>query len=172
MKRPYILLLAVLAASFAPEPARQPSPLPTMPPAPSAPDQFGLIPAQFTDLPGWRDDTAAAVLPALNRTCDRLLKQPNDKSVGQNGMGGTVADWYTPCSAARRIGGFPVRDARPAAAAGRIRPRIRPDRRVPDMPVASPRLAATQKTLDRPLGERVLSPVFKTDRMRSYLHCP
>lgn len=103
MKRPVILLLAVLAASCAPEPARQPPPLPTMPPAPSAPDQFGLIPAQFTDLPGWRDDTAAAVLPALNRTCDRLLKQPNDKSVGQNGMGGTVADWYTPCSAARRI---------------------------------------------------------------------
>ncbi|MBR9972736.1 murein transglycosylase A [Magnetospirillum sulfuroxidans] len=102
MKRLAVLLLAVLAASCAPGSPRQPPPLPPAPPT-AAPDQFGLIPSQFADLPGWRDDAAAAVLPALNRTCDRLLKQPNDKSVGQNGMGGTVADWYTPCSAARRI---------------------------------------------------------------------
>lgn len=97
-----VLLLAALAASCAPEAPRRPPPGPA--PLPQGPDQFGLIPAQFNDLPGWRTDGAAAVLPALNRTCDRVLKQPNDKSIGQNGMGGTVADWYSPCSAARRVG--------------------------------------------------------------------
>ncbi|KAF0224183.1 MAG: membrane-bound lytic murein transglycosylase [Rhodospirillaceae bacterium] len=99
-----VLLLAALAASCAPETPRRPPPAPGPAPLPQGPDQFGLIPGQFNDLPGWRADGAAAVLPALNRTCDRLLKQPNDKSIGQNGMGGTVADWYSPCSAARRIG--------------------------------------------------------------------
>ncbi|CDL00718.1 putative Membrane-bound lytic murein transglycosylase A [Magnetospirillum gryphiswaldense MSR-1 v2] len=99
-----VLLLAALAASCAPETPRRPPPVPGPAPLPQGPDQFGLIPAQFNDLPGWRADGAAAVLPALNRTCDRVLKQPNDKSIGQNGMGGTVADWYSPCSAARRVG--------------------------------------------------------------------
>lgn len=101
MKRLAVLALAALAAACAPETPRRPPPLPA-PQAP-APDQFGLIPARFTDLPGWREDAAAAVLPALNRTCDRLLKLPTDRSVGQDGMGGTVADWYTPCAAAKRI---------------------------------------------------------------------
>lgn len=99
-----VLLLAALAASCAPETPRRPPPVPGPAPLPQGPDQFGLIPAQFNDLPGWRTDGAAAVLPALNRTCDRVLKQPTDKSIGQNGMGGTVADWYSPCSAARRVG--------------------------------------------------------------------
>lgn len=96
--------MAALAASCAPETPRRPPPAPGPAPLPQGPDQFGLIPAQFNDLPGWRADGAAAVLPALHRTCDRLLKQPNDKSIGGNGMGGTVADWYSPCSAARRVG--------------------------------------------------------------------
>lgn len=102
MKRLAVLALAALAAACAPVAPQRPLPSPTPAPVP-LPDQFGLVPARFADLPGWRDDAAAAVLPALNRTCDRLLRQPGDKSVGQDGLGGTVADWYTPCSAARRI---------------------------------------------------------------------
>lgn len=102
MKRLAVLLFAVLAAACAPETPRRPPPLPapTMPP----PDSFGLVPARFADIPGWQDDALAQALPALNRTCDRLLKLPFDRSVGQDGMGGTVADWYTPCAAAKRIG--------------------------------------------------------------------
>ncbi|MCR6629466.1 MAG: MltA domain-containing protein [Magnetospirillum sp.] len=43
------------------------------------------------------------MLPALVRSCDRLSKLPADKSIGVDGAGGTVADWYTPCAAARRL---------------------------------------------------------------------
>ncbi|HSV28891.1 MAG TPA: MltA domain-containing protein, partial [Candidatus Omnitrophota bacterium] len=60
-------------------------------------------PASFADLPGWQGDNAGAVLPALLKSCDRLSKLPPDRSVGADGMGGTVADWHAPCSAARRL---------------------------------------------------------------------
>ncbi|OJX68082.1 murein transglycosylase A [Magnetospirillum sp. 64-120] len=102
MKRLAVLLLAALSASCASETPRRPPPLPA--PSTPLPDQFGLVPARFADIPGWQDDALAQALPALNRTCDRLLKLPFDRSVGQDGMGGTVADWYTPCAAAKRVG--------------------------------------------------------------------
>ena len=103
MRKPLaVFFLAALVASCAQEAPRRDL-APSAPAVVPVPDQFGLVPARFSDLPGWQDDAAAAVLPALNRTCDRLLNLPLDKSVGYDGMGGTVADWYTPCSVARRL---------------------------------------------------------------------
>jgi membrane-bound lytic murein transglycosylase A len=101
MRRLAAILVAVSVVACAPR-MTAPPPVPPVPP-PSLPDRFGLIPNGFEHLPGWRDDGAAGVLPAFVRTCERLMKLPFDKSVGRDGMGGTVGDWYTPCAAARRL---------------------------------------------------------------------
>jgi membrane-bound lytic murein transglycosylase A len=53
----------------------------------------------FADLPGWRDDRVADALPALKRSCDRLLRRDADAPVGPDGRAGTVADWRRPCAA-------------------------------------------------------------------------
>ncbi|MBC7952104.1 MAG: MltA domain-containing protein [Rhodospirillaceae bacterium] len=104
MRRLAWIMLALLSAC-APETVRQPAPWqPPTPPGPSAgPERLDLRPASFSDLPGWRDDSVGAALPALVRSCDRLVKLPFDRSIGRDGAGGTVGDWYSPCSAARRL---------------------------------------------------------------------
>lgn len=53
----------------------------------------------FSALPGWSDDTLAEVLPAWRRTCERLRRAPRDRSVGREGLGGTVGDWLEACEA-------------------------------------------------------------------------
>lgn len=93
-------LLALALAACAPAPRPEPPPA-AAPPA--GPDRAVLKPAAFADLPGWRDDAVAAALPALLRSCDRIAKLPHDRSVGAEGQGGTAADWYAPCGAARRV---------------------------------------------------------------------
>ena len=75
------------------------------PPAPPAAlaDRMVLAPLGFDQLPGWGQDAAAAVLPALRRSCDRITRLPVDRSIGFDGIGGTAADWYSPCSAAAKV---------------------------------------------------------------------
>ncbi len=98
MRRSAIVLLALALAACSSEPPPQPQVV-----TPGLPDHLTLLPANFDDLPGWDDDKASAVLPALIRSCDRLMKLPFDRSIGQEGVGGTVNDWYTPCAAVRRL---------------------------------------------------------------------
>jgi membrane-bound lytic murein transglycosylase A len=57
----------------------------------------------FADLPGWQDDQVADALPALQRSCDRLLRRDADAPVGPGGRAGTVADWQAPCAALRDL---------------------------------------------------------------------
>ncbi|MBX9634765.1 MAG: murein transglycosylase A [Magnetospirillum sp.] len=104
MRRLALIMLALLSAC-APTQVRQPAPWP-VPGTGSGgglPERLDLRPGSFSDLPGWRDDSAGAALPALVRSCDRLMKLPFDRSVGSDGSGGTVGDWYSPCSAAQRL---------------------------------------------------------------------
>ena len=89
------LLFLLLAAACSPD---NPAP----PPA-SDRSSLGLDPVSFADLPGWNEDRAAEVLPALKRSCDRLLRLPTDRSIGHDGIAGTAADWYAPCAAAARV---------------------------------------------------------------------
>jgi membrane-bound lytic murein transglycosylase A len=77
------------------------------PPPTAGASRLTLTPAAWDTLPGWREDTVSAVLPALQRTCDRLAKLPFDRSVGNDGLGGTVADWSAACGAVRHV---PARD--------------------------------------------------------------
>lgn len=104
MRRLACILLALLSAC-APAPVRQPAPWPLATPPSGAvgPERLNLRPGSFSDLPGWRDESVGNALPALVRSCDRLIKLPFDRSVGLDGAGGTVGDWYSPCSAARRL---------------------------------------------------------------------
>ena len=53
----------------------------------------------FDDLPGWQADSLADALPALRRSCDRLLRRADDALVGPKGRAGTVQDWQAPCAA-------------------------------------------------------------------------
>jgi membrane-bound lytic murein transglycosylase A len=94
-----VLLLAATLAACERKPAEQPPP--PEPPAaePAADPALQLTRAAFIDLPGWSADDPAAALPALRRSCDRLLRRPNDASVGRDGRGGTVGDWQAPCAA-------------------------------------------------------------------------
>lgn len=105
-----VLLAATLAAcaptmEWAPVP---PPRTPTGPPPPSsgvAPggDRLTLTPVTFGQVPGWRDDHLSAALPPLLKSCERIAKLPLDRAIGFDGAGGTAADWYGPCAAARQV---------------------------------------------------------------------
>lgn len=91
-----VTLAAALAACATPE-------VPTAPPVPAGADRMVLLPLSFEALPGWGEDGPAQVLPALLKTCTRLARLPPDRTVGFEGVGGTVTDWLGACGAARRV---------------------------------------------------------------------
>jgi membrane-bound lytic murein transglycosylase A len=88
----------LLALASACTPVDQ-QPLPKSP----ATGRMDLVPTGFDRLPGWTEDAAAAVLPAMQKSCNRITKLPIDRSIGFDGIGGTAADWYAPCAAAGRV---------------------------------------------------------------------
>jgi membrane-bound lytic murein transglycosylase A len=62
-----------------------------------------LEPATFDTFSGWNEDHVAAAIPALLKSCARRLSQPATARVGPDGVGGTVADWQSPCAAAAAV---------------------------------------------------------------------
>lgn len=76
-------------------------------PAEPVPDRLTLKPGGFADLPGWNRDAVAQAVPAFKRSCDRLAGQPDDRRIGPDGVGGTVADWRPVC---RRLAALPAGD--------------------------------------------------------------
>jgi len=89
------LLVVVLAvATLA---ACETKPLP--PPPSPLPEHLELTPSGFGALPGWTGDDQSAALPALRRSCERLLRQTDDRPVGPDAVAGTVADWRPACGA-------------------------------------------------------------------------
>ncbi|MEE8534645.1 MAG: murein transglycosylase A [Kiloniellales bacterium] len=69
------------------------------PPPEPLPDALTLTRVAFNDLPGWREDAVAEALPALRRSCGRLLRAPDERAVGPEALAGTVADWRPACAA-------------------------------------------------------------------------
>lgn len=106
------LLLAALAGLLALGACatRTPQPSSSLPPSggydSSQPERLNLTPVAFSQLPGWNEDNQAQVLPALRRSCDRILKLPPDRAVGSDGLGGTAADWSGPCGALRNLADY------------------------------------------------------------------
>ncbi|MDE2689632.1 MAG: murein transglycosylase A [Acidobacteriota bacterium] len=61
-------------------------------------------PVEVASLPGWSADDVSEVLPALLRSCDRLLAQPADRPLKPVVLGGTPGDWWRFCGAMRGLG--------------------------------------------------------------------
>jgi membrane-bound lytic murein transglycosylase A len=55
------------------------------------------------ELPGWRDDDQAKVLPALEATCSWAERQPSRGYLGDRRAAGKVSDWKRVCEAAKAI---------------------------------------------------------------------
>ncbi len=101
------VVMAVLLAGFlagcngeAPAPEEPPKAEAALPAA--APSML-LEPVDFDALSGWSEDAVAEALPALARSCDRLLLQPDARPVGPDALAGTVADWRGPCAAVKTL---------------------------------------------------------------------
>ena len=89
-----LLLVALAVASLAACEIKPPPP-----PSPPPPEHLELTPTGFGTLPGWTVDDQSAALPALRRSCERLLRQADDRPVGPDAVAGTVADWRPACGA-------------------------------------------------------------------------
>lgn len=59
--------------------------------------RFELV--AFEDLPGWSDVAAAQGLPALVKSCEKILSLPAGRSLPGADIGGTYADWQGACNA-------------------------------------------------------------------------
>jgi membrane-bound lytic murein transglycosylase A len=76
---------------------------PAPPPQTADGETLLLTRAGFDDLPGWRADEVAAAVPALRRSCSRMLRGEDSKLLGPGIRFGTVGDWRAPCAAMERL---------------------------------------------------------------------
>ena len=118
MRKMRVGLIAVLLGLGSCE-TQGPMVVPAVPSAPAPAPQvleevhrLILKPASFDDLPGWTSDKGSQMVPALLKSCDRLMKLPPDNAVGSEGTGGTVRDWLGPCGAVLKLPGNDDRAAR------------------------------------------------------------
>lgn len=74
------------------------------PTAVEPPAQVVLVPVDFDALPGWSEDRVSEALPALHRSCARLLPRDDATSVGPDGLAGSVADWRPVCETLMGLG--------------------------------------------------------------------
>lgn len=86
------LLLGVLAACSADQP-------------PETPDGGTLLleRAGFSDLPGWSQDDVAAAVPAMRKSCSRMLRSDDSTPLNPGPRFGTVGDWRAACNAMERL---------------------------------------------------------------------
>ncbi|MFN3076089.1 MAG: murein transglycosylase A [Alphaproteobacteria bacterium] len=68
------------------------------------PDTVVYRPVSFEALPGWHEDALEEVLPAFQRSCGVLSKQPGDRTLGPAGAAGPVRRWQAVCRAAASLG--------------------------------------------------------------------
>lgn len=68
---------------------------------PAPPPRLTLQSASFAELIGWREDAVGAAVPALRRSCHRILAKPDDAPLDPKTVSadfGPVRDWREPCS--------------------------------------------------------------------------
>lgn len=61
--------------------------------------ELRLSPVEYSVLPGWNEDNFLQALPALQKSCNRILKGAPDKTFGPLPQAGTNANWQAPCRA-------------------------------------------------------------------------
>lgn len=108
---PWLLVTLLVACASAPQlpletaarspwaAPREPAPREPAPPEPAPREPSPPPLSAFAALPGWGEDDLAEALPALRRTCERLLRVPDDRPVGPGGLAGAASDWKTACRA-------------------------------------------------------------------------
>lgn len=62
-----------------------------------------LVPATFDGLVGWKEGAHGGALTAFRQTCALFLRRPDDRSVGPDGLAGTIADWRSACEASQAV---------------------------------------------------------------------
>jgi membrane-bound lytic murein transglycosylase A len=60
-------------------------------------DALNLRQTEFAVLPGWQEDNLAEFLPALLKSCSKILALPTTRQMGGVGLAGTAADWQPLC---------------------------------------------------------------------------
>ncbi|MEH6527911.1 MAG: MltA domain-containing protein [Sneathiella sp.] len=63
-------------------------------------DNLILEQTSYSDIPGWSGDDLAEFLPALLKSCTKILTLPETRSLGGNNLAGTAADWHALCQMA------------------------------------------------------------------------
>ncbi|NVJ99305.1 MAG: MltA domain-containing protein [Alphaproteobacteria bacterium] len=61
------------------------------------PDGLVFRKVQFADLPGWAEDDLSRTLPALYKSCDKILSMPSSRRMPGARIGGRVRDWEAAC---------------------------------------------------------------------------
>lgn len=64
---------------------------------PEAPEGLVFRQIPFEDLPGWTDDKLIEALPALQKSCDRILTFPHERRIPGARIGGRMKDWEAAC---------------------------------------------------------------------------
>jgi membrane-bound lytic murein transglycosylase A len=105
MRRALLLVctgLAIAGCASTPETTTRPTPGVTEPTQTSV--EFALLPARFSDVPGWASADMTPALTAFRRACDgRRARDPTASLPGGGRYGGTVADWAPACAAAQSV---------------------------------------------------------------------
>ena len=70
---------------------------------PPGPERLELTEVGYDDLPGWSADAHDEAAGTLARSCARFLPQPDDRAVGPDGLGGTIAEWRALCVALEAV---------------------------------------------------------------------
>ncbi len=86
----------------APEPVVVSEPVVKAPTAELEP-KLVLESVEFSALPGWQSDSVGEALPALRKSCARIMKRGDEALVGRDETGGTVGQWRDACAAARKV---------------------------------------------------------------------
>ncbi len=63
-------------------------------------DALNLRQTDFASLPGWQQDNLTDFLPALIKSCTKILTLPATRDMGGVGLAGTAADWQPLCNEA------------------------------------------------------------------------
>jgi membrane-bound lytic murein transglycosylase A len=66
-------------------------------------EKIVLKEVDFTSLPGWTTDDHHEALPAFIKSCQRISKMPNHKSIGASNIAGKSKDWKKICREAKNI---------------------------------------------------------------------
>ncbi len=83
------------------------APAPTPTPTPTPPPRLVLADSSWQELPGWDKDSAAAALPALQRSCEVWRNRDAATTLGEQGVAGTVADWLPLCDRVAALAAAP-----------------------------------------------------------------